>query len=588
MATLLTGQCCAVCGFVPYTATPRAQGPQVSPRDTGALIGRNPGQHRAQRQAGEREGHDMTDVSRRQLITGAAGLAAVGGLAAACGSSGSSSSSSTGTSTGAAGTPKRGGNFRLGVTGGGSKDIMDGQNIITKPDQARLVTAFETLLLFNENYQLTNNGLAESVTQDNSKQYTIRLRQGIEFQNGKTMTADDVIYSFQRIGTQANGLTGFAATATMDIKGMKKLDKYTVRLPLKTPDSTIPQTLGSYTFTIVPVGYKAYPHPQVGTGAYKLKSFTPGQQSVHERNPNYWRSGQPYFDTVTIIDFSDSSAQVNGLLGGQIDAMTDLPPSQVKVVQQRGMGALVSKTGGWLPICMAIDMPPFDNVKVRQAMRLIVDRKGMLEQVASGYGFIGNDLYAPFDPGYNHSLPQRQQDIAQAKSLLKAAGHASLAVDLHTTNGAAGMVETATVFANQAQAAGVKINVINDPNYYGNQYLKLAFSIDFWGTRAYLNQVQQGSLPNAPYNETHWPPKSGTGSNFESLYSQALAETDATKRITVEHEMQKLEYDIGGYIIPFFGGLIDAYGAKVKGLKPSKGTLNLDSFGHGFRTIWFS
>jgi peptide/nickel transport system substrate-binding protein len=527
----------------------------------------------------------MTDVSRRQLLVGAAGLAAVGGLAAACGSS--SSSPSAGATTGASGAAKRGGNFRLGVTGGGSKDIMDGQNIITKPDQARLMTAFETLLLFDENYQLTNNGLAEIVTQDNPTQYTIRLRPGIEFQNGKTMTADDVIYSFQRIGTKANGLTGYAATATMDIAGMKKLDQNTVRLPLKSPDSTIPQTLGSYTFNVVPTGYQAYPHPQVGTGAYKLKSFSPGQQSVHERNPNYWRSGQPYFDMVTITDFSDSSAQVNGLLGGQIDAMTDLPPSQVKVVQARGMGALVSKTGGWLPICMAIDLPPFNDARVRQAMRLLVDRPGMLSQVASGYGFVGNDLYAPFDPGYDHALAQRHQDIAQAKSLLKAAGHANLSVDLHTTNGAAGMVETATVFANQASAAGVKINVINDPNYYGNQYLKLPFSVDFWGTRAYLNQVQQGSLPNSPYNETHWPPKSGTGSNFGSLYNQALAETDAAKRMQIEHEMQQIEYNIGGYIIPFFGGLIDAYAANVKGLKPSKGTLNLDSFGHGYRTIWF-
>jgi peptide/nickel transport system substrate-binding protein len=525
----------------------------------------------------------MADISRRQLFSGAAGLAALGGLAA-CGSSGTSASTSP---TQPAGQPRRGGNFRLGVTGGGSKDIMDGQNIITKPDQARLVTAFETLLLFDDNYQLTSNGLAESVTQDNPKQYTIKLRQGIEFSNGKTLTADDVLYSFQRIGTKANGLTGFAATATMDIKNMKKLDKYTVRLPLKTPDSTVPQTLAGYTFGIVPAGYQAYPHAQVGTGAYKLKSFTPGQQSVHTRNPNYWRSGQPYFDTVTIIDFSDSTAQVNGLLGGQIDAMTDLPPSQVKVVQTRGVAALVSKTGGWLPICMAIDMPPFDDVRVRQAMRLIVDRPGMLEQVASGYGFVGNDLYAPFDPGYNHALPQRHQDIAQAKSLLKAAGHAGLSVDLHTTNGAAGMVETATVFANQAQAAGVKINVINDPNYYGNQYLKLAFSVDFWGTRAYLNQVQQGSLPNSPYNETHWPPKSGTGSNFVSLYNQALATTDAAKRNQIMQEMQQAEYNAGGYIIPFFGGLIDGYSAKVKGLKPSKGTLNLDSFGHGFRTIWF-
>ena len=98
----------------------------------------------------------------------------------------------------------------------------------------------------------------------------------------------------------------------------------------------------------------------------------------------------------------------------------------MKVLQAQNVGVLVSKTGGWLPICMAIDMPPFDDVRVRQAMRLIVDRKGMLEQVISGYGFVGNDLYAPFDPGYDHSLPQRQQDIAQAKSLLKAVSHANL------------------------------------------------------------------------------------------------------------------------------------------------------------------
>src|SRR5262249_37266626 len=151
----------------------------------------------------------------------------------------------------------------------------------------------------------------------------------------------------------------------------------------------------------------------------------------------------------------------------------------------RSMHALISKTGGWLPLCMAIDLPPFDDVRVRQAMRLLVDRKQIIAQVLSGYGFEGNDLYAPFDPGYLQ-MPQRDQDISEAKSLLKAAGHSNLSVDLHTTNGAAGMVELATVFQNQAAAAGVKVNVHNDPNYYGNLYLKLPFSVDFWGTRSYL------------------------------------------------------------------------------------------------------
>src|SRR5215472_5713951 len=110
--------------------------PAAGRTSSGTLIGKNPGRPGHSARADGQEGHDMTDVSRRQLLVGAAGLAAVGGLAAACGSS--SSSPSTGATTGASGAPKRGGNFRLGVTGGGSKDIMDGQNIITKPDQARL------------------------------------------------------------------------------------------------------------------------------------------------------------------------------------------------------------------------------------------------------------------------------------------------------------------------------------------------------------------------------------------------------------------------------------------------------------------
>ena len=522
-----------------------------------------------------------TSVTRRQLFAGAAGVALTTGLAACSGSQPSGNSKPAPT-----GSPKRGGNFRVGVTGGGAKDIFDGQRIITKPDQARLVSAFETLLTFDDEYQLTQDGLAEEVVADSPTQYTISLRQGIEFHDGKTMTADDVIYSLQRIATEKNGLTGFSATATFDVAGIKKLDKYTVRLPLKSPDSTVPQSLASYTFGIVPVGYKSFPAPQNGTGAYKLKSFTPGQESVSERYPNYWRD--TYFDTVTITNFADPSAQVNALLGGQIDAMTDVPKSQVKVLESNSMVPLISKTGGWVPLCMAIDMPPFNDNRVRQAMRLIVDREAMIAQIASGYGFLANDLYAPFDPGYNDSLPQRVQDIDQAKSLLKAAGAEGLTVDLNTTNGAEGMVSLATVFASQAKEAGVTVNVKNIPNYYGDQYLKLAFSVDFWGTRGYLNQVQQGSLPSSPYNETHWPPKTGEGSDFASLYQQALEAIDENKRIELQQEMQRLEYENGGYIIPFFGSLIDGHSPKVQGLSPSKGTLNLATFGHGYRTIWFA
>jgi len=535
---------------------------------------------------------DRLSLSRRELLMGAGGVLLAGGLAA-CGSSGSSSGGSSGGGGSApAGTPKKGGNFRLGVTGGGASDIIDGQSIVTKPDQARLIGGWETLMTYDEDYVLGTDGLAEEVDSSVPGQVDVRLRSGIEFHNGKTLTADDVIYSIQRILNPKEGLFGAAGLGSVDPKNLKKMDANTVRIGLKQPDSTIPDQLGQYFNGIVPEGYERKNNLKwIGTGPYQIQSFTPGQQSVAVRNKNYWRpaSDGPWFDQVTVTDFADSAAQVNALLAGQIDAITDIPFAQIDTAKAQGIQILEGHGGGWLPLCMAIDMEPFTDVRVRQAFRLMADRPAMLEQVLSGHGSVANDLFAPFDACYSSDLAQREQDIEQAKSLLKAAGKDGMTVDLHTTNGAAGMVDSANVFAAQTKAAGVTVNVKNDPNYYGDQYLKLAFSVDFWGTRGFLPQVGLGMLPPpCPYNETHWPPKSGEGSNYIDLYNQALKETDPTKRCSIIHEMQKAEYDVGGYIIPFFNNLVDAHSAKVQGFKVSKATLNLDTFGHGYRTIWFT
>ena len=535
---------------------------------------------------------DRLSLSRRELLMGAGGVLLAGGLAA-CGGSGSSSSGGGGGSSSApVGTPKKGGNFRLGVTGGGASDIIDGQSIVTKPDQTRLIGSWETLLTYDEDYVLGTDGLAEEVDSSVPGQVDVRLRSGIEFNNGKTLTADDVIYSIQRILNPKEGLFGAAGLGSVDPKNLKKMDANTVRIGLKQPDSTIPDQLGQYFNGIVPVGYERKGDLKyVGTGPYKIQSFTAGQQSVAVRNPNYWRpaSDGPWFDQVTVTDFADSAAQVNALLAGQIDAITDIPFAQIDTAKAQGIQILEGNGGGWLPLCMAIDMDPFTDVRVRQAFRLMADRQALLEQVLSGHGRIANDIFSPFDACYSSDLAQREQDIEQAKSLLKSAGKDGMTVDLHTTNGAAGMVDSANVFAAQCKAAGVTVNVKNDPNYYGDQYLKLAFSVDFWGTRGFLPQVGLGMLPPpCPYNETHWPPKSGEGSDYITLYNQALKETDQTKRCDLIHEMQKAEYEVGGYIIPFFNNLVDAHSSKVQGFKVSKATLNLDTFGHGFRTIWFA
>ncbi len=136
-----------------------------------------------------------------------------------------------------------------------------------------------------------------------------------------------------------------------------------------------------------------------------------------------------------------------------------------------------------------------------------------------------------------------------------------------------------------ASKAGVTINVktLDGTTFYGTQYLKYPFATDYWGTRNYLNQVAAGSLPNSPYNETHW-----NNPTFNTLYAQALKTVDAKKRADLIHQMQKLEYDDGGYIVWGFYNLVDAYSKKVVGFQPSKGTLPLGGYGNAFRTISFA
>src|SRR5712691_11232252 len=255
--------------------------------------------------------------------------------------------------------PKRGGTFRIGVSGGSAKDFIDGQNIVTRPDQARIVTGWETLVVFDSNFKLKFDGLADEISDKRADVWTIRVRDGIEFHNGKTLGAEDVIYSLRRLIDPKLKLFGGAALGSLDPNRMKKLDKRTVRLTLKHRDGTILDALAQYIAGVVPVGYSpgaiGKANPNIGTGPYKLQSFTPGQQSVHVRNPNYWRSGQPYFDKVIIIDFADDTARVNALLGGQVDAITDVPPAQAAVVNGHGgTKVLESPSAAWAPICMRV------------------------------------------------------------------------------------------------------------------------------------------------------------------------------------------------------------------------------------------
>ena len=503
-------------------------------------------------------GKPGSTLGRRQVLRGLAAtgaLAGAGSLLSAC----SSTSTSTAVPSPASTARRRGGALKVGLTGGSGSDTLDPHKGLTYLDTARAQSLYQPLLQLNAHAQ-TEFVLAEEISPHGStSNWVIRLRKGITFHDGKPLTADDVIFTLRRI--VSGPLTGSTPLGPIDVKGLKALDTRTVQVPMTSPyGSFVDQLAYWYYLYVVPAGFN--PSKPNGTGAFKYQSFTPGQRSVFVRNENYWKPGLPYVDTVTVIDFSDSASLQNALVTGVIHGAGALEGPQLATLAATGSVRTVkSHTGAITPFTMRVDQAPFNDVNVRQAMRLIVDRQQLINSALDGSGTIGADVSSPYDPNYDTSL-HRQQDIPQAKSLLKKAGQENLRVQLVTSAVATGTVAMATVLAQQARAAGVTISLktVDPTTFFGPNYLHWTFSQDFYNYSPYLGQVAQSLLPTSPFNETHWSlPRYGR------LYQQANATADPALRREIEHEMQQIDFNQGGYIIPAFIDALDAYSTKITG-----------------------
>ncbi|MGH3265932.1 MAG: ABC transporter substrate-binding protein, partial [Trebonia sp.] len=293
-------------------------------------------------------------MTRRQVLHGAmagGAMLSAGGLLAACGSSSTNNSSSAPAATGSApstGKLKTGGSLSVGGTGGGAKDTIDGQLPTSDLDIMRTWNLYEPLAVRPPSFGPLEMMVAESLEAEHGKadSWIVKIRPGIEFHNGKTVTADDVIFSLQRILDPKSPKVGAASIGYVDAKAIKKLSSSSLRIPLKVANATFPDDIGQYFNAIVPVGFD--PSKPVGTGAFMYESFTPGQQSVFKKFPNYWQSGKPYVDELTIIDFTDDTARVNALLGGQVGVIDNLPTGQIAQVKgNSALKVLISQTGNW-------------------------------------------------------------------------------------------------------------------------------------------------------------------------------------------------------------------------------------------------
>ena len=459
-----------------------------------------------------------------------------------------------------------GGRLRVGMVGGGASETLDPNQQVNEIDTARSHILFERLTDFRPDGSIYNQLAEEFSANKSATVWKIKLRDGVHFHDGSRFGADDVVYSLRYMLDPKTKSQGGSELRFLKPQNVRKLDRLTVELRLDGPNALIPGVLSSRAIYMFKRGTTSFDKPN-GTGPFKFTSWTRGERSLFSKHKDYRIARRPYLNELEIISINDPTARLNALGSGQVDAIQNLSSGLVPaVIGNSKLRILNSRSGVYTCQTMFCDTPPFNDVRVRQALRLAVDRPQLVANALGGYGTVGNDLACYIDPDYAKGLPQRQHDPEKAKSLLAQAGQSNLTLTLATSDVASGMLSSSTLIAQQAKAAGITINLDNAPTdqYWGTRYLKSPFACTSWGYRPLDSQIAQALNKSAPYNETHW-----FNEQFDGITNQARRTLDSKKRHALWVEAQTMLHDDGGYIIWGFLNTLDAYSAKVHGLVPS-------------------
>jgi len=523
-------------------------------------------------------------LGRRNFIFGAS--AAVGTIAlastlAACSSDGGGSGSPKTLLASAAGrgtklgNPKRGGHLRVAMIGNGTSETLNTAHLGSPIDAMRAFAVYDPLVRSAPGFK-TEPGLAINWEHnDDGTEWRVGLRKDVTWHDGKPFTADDVIYTWRQMGNPDH--VGHSQVADIDLDRLSKDGDHSVIVPLKKPIGRLYDFFVNFTTAfVIQNGTKDFSNP-IGTGPFKVDRFIPGERTVLSAHRDYWDPGRPYLDQMTLLSFTDQSALENALLSKEADVISPLSyPTARANLNTNNYQVIVSEGGPNYVFYMRMDREPFDDVRVRQAMRLIADRQALINASLSGFGEVMNDLPGKGLPFYNGSIEQRKQDIAKAKSLLKAAGKSDLQVILQTAPSLPGFEEAALVFAEQAKKAGVTVTVKKETtaSYFNHDllFMKMDFAQDALPTPALAPRYKSSLSSEASLNEVHRKDPS-----FDALLAKAIAEPDLAKAAEYWNQLQQREFDEGGYIV-WAGALqVNAAANNVRGISGGW-WLGLDDF----------
>ena len=417
-------------------------------------------------------------------------------------------------------------------------------------------------------------GLATEWSSPDGKVWTFTLRSGVTFSNGEPFTADDVVYTFDRLRDPELGSPGKDIYA--NVTSIRAVDETQVEFTLTDPNPEFPSDVADYHAAILSRGVTDPGTEWVGTGAFTISSYSAEDRAILQKNSSHWRKDDqgtalPYLDELQLIVSPDLAGQVQALRGDQVQFVAGLTAELVDSVE--GDENLKVLTGPASAFHYVLHMRsdegrPTADARVRQALQLGTDHQGLIDQVRPGLAVVGNGT--PVGPAYgDYYLDQPPAyDPEEAKRLLAEAGYADgLSITLYAQQ-ALEVPAIATVWQQQMQAIGVTVDIQTVPPdvYYSEgdaNWLTVDFGITEWGARptpnAYFNSAY---VTDAAYNESHW-----SDAEFDALAKQINSELDRTTRAELYKEAQRILIERGPVIVPFFQTAVAGMSAAVEGVE---------------------
>lgn len=405
---------------------------------------------------------------------------------------------------------------------------------------------------------------------DDGLTWTFNLESGVTFHDGRPMTAKDVVFSFRRlldpdVGSPAIGVLGF-----LDPEGITAVDDHTVAFKTPTIIADLPTVLAIKYGMVVPEGSTKEELRQngIGTGPFIQDVYSPTEtRRVFQRNKNYWREGLPKAECLELSVITEDVTRLAAIKSGAADLIMQAGAANAGVLAgDPTLKLQQSAPGTYVTLSMWTDTPPFDDVRVRQALKAVIDRQLLVDTIVLGNGVPGNDNPVPPTSPLAYSKEIKPQDIEGAKKLLAEAGYPDgLTVDLNTGEGFPGMVAFAQAYQQMAALAGITVNIILNPadSYWDVTWMKKPFFGSNWSGRPAAEGLPYTFKSDATYNEAKW-----NNPEFDRTLDLARAEIDPDKRDQLYMDAQRILSEDGGVIIPYFVSDVAVMRADCEGYVP--------------------